>query len=56
MLGVWLSWGKCGMIAHLTISFAIITGQPADNVELHGVSPLAMVDEASKTLGKQFMC
>ncbi len=41
--------GKCGMIAHLTISFPVITEEPADNfnLELHGVSTLAMADEAS---------
>jgi hypothetical protein len=48
------SGGKCGMVAHFAlISFAIKTEQPADNVdlELHCVSTLAMVDEASKTWG-----
>jgi hypothetical protein len=49
-----LSWGKCGMVAHFALlSFAIMTSQPADNVkpELHGVSRLAMAEEASKTWG-----
>ena len=49
-----LSWGKCGVVAYFALlSFAIMTAQPANNVnlELHGVSRLAMADEASKTWG-----